>query len=158
MEEAVSNTTALILLSKINKLDLLKKKYQTVFIPSIVLEELTSSQKYIINTQYITREINTFLIVSNPQEILTSNLGAGENTALSLALEKKMCFLTDDKKARTYARLHNIPVLGTLGIIFWNVQQKYITKKQGKEYIEQLVQQGYYLSPELYLKIIQELS
>ncbi len=149
---AVANSTVLILLAKTNRFDLLKNKYRNVFITQIIKEEIT--RKDLI----IKREINKFLKIKNPKQMLKLRLDKGEESAISLASEIKLNFLSDDKKARLAARTLKINVLGTVGILFWNLKRKNINKKEFIELLHALIKKGFYISAELYSNIVKTLD
>ena len=73
-----------------------------------------------------------------------------------MCLEKNIfLFLSDDKKARQYARSLNIKTVGVLGIILENLKLEKINKKEAKELVSRLIDIGYYMSPGLYVKMLE---
>jgi len=109
-EIIVSDTSCLILLDKLGRLDLLRKLFGNIKITQVVADEFGKS-------------IPEFIKIENPidknyQKILESFLDSGESSALALALEKKNCLLIlDDIKGRREARQLEIHFTGTLGIL-----------------------------------------
>jgi len=109
-EIIVSDTSCLILLDKLGRLDLLRNLYGNVTITQVIANEFGKS-------------IPEFIKIENPidknyQKILESFLDAGESSALALALEKKNCLLIlDDIKGRREARQLKIHYTGTLGVL-----------------------------------------
>lgn len=109
-EIIVSDTSCLILLDKLGRLDLLRNLYGNITITQVIANEFGKS-------------IPEFIKIENPidknyQKILESFLDAGESSALALALEKKNCLLIlDDIKGRREARQLKIHYTGTLGVL-----------------------------------------
>jgi len=111
----------------------------------------------LIHTKIIQREISSFIIIEDAKNEITMPLGKGEMSAITLAREKHLIFLSDDKKARKYSLFYDLQVTGTIGILFMNIQKNKITKKQCREYLDQLLHNGFYISSELYRDIIKQL-
>lgn len=109
-EIIVSDTSCLILLNKIGRLDLLRKLFGNITITQVVADEFGKS-------------IPEFIKIENPadknyQKILETLLDSGEASTVALALEKKNCLLIlDDTKGRREARQLKIDLTGTLGIL-----------------------------------------
>jgi predicted nucleic acid-binding protein len=93
----VSDTSCLILLKKINRLDLLQKLFGQITITKIIAEEFGN-------------KLPEFIQIENPenityQKILERFVDRGEASALALAIEKKDCLLIiDDNKGRKEAK------------------------------------------------------
>ena len=152
-KEIVSNTSSIIFICKLNILDLAKNIFHRILIPKEVIEELFN--KNLPENRIIKEELGKFIIKTETKKIVNFPLGSGEKAALSLCLEKNIrIFLSDDKKARSYARSLNIKTIGVIGIILYNLQQKKINKKYARDLVDELIQKDYYMSSELYSKII----
>lgn len=106
----ISDTSCLILLEKLNKLELLKSIFRKVIVTQVIADEFEKS-------------IPDFIEIENPkdenyQRILESFLDPGEASAIALALEKENPLLIiDDYKARREAKQLRIKYTGTLGIL-----------------------------------------
>ena len=88
----IADTTPLISLLKLNRLDLLKELFSTVYIPNFVLQELISNPKYkseadtILNSQFIiTKSITDTTALHILMRI--NMLDRGESEAIILANE-----------------------------------------------------------------------
>lgn len=105
----VSDTSCLILLYKINRLDLLKDLFGNVTITQIVADEFGI-------------QLPDFITIENPKElnyqkILETILDPGESSSIALALDKDDCLLIlDDLKARKEAKQLKMDFTGTLGL------------------------------------------
>lgn len=106
----VSDTSCLILLKRINRLDLLQKLFGQITITEIIAGEFGS-------------ELPDYIRIENPsnsiyQKILESYVDIGEASAIALAMEKKDCLLIiDDNKGRREAKQLGLTFTGTLGIL-----------------------------------------
>lgn len=117
---AVSNSTPLIILSKIGKLDILKEYFKAVYIPQAVYLEVVlqgkglKGSKEVDDAEWINVEnINNRLAART----LSIHLGAGEAEAIILAEEKEMLLLIDDGDGRKTAKEMDLQITGTAGII-----------------------------------------
>ena len=113
----VSDTSCLILLDKIRRLDLLKALFGKIIVTQLVADEFG-------------KKLPDFIQIENPQnltyqKILESFVDIGEASALALAIEKKECLLIiDDNKGRREAKQLDLTFTGTIGILI-------IAKKKG---------------------------
>lgn len=109
-EIIISDTSCLILLFKIDELDLLKKLAEKVFITPIIKKEFGQS-------------LPEWIIIKSPsdkhiQEILEMDLDAGEASAIALAVENNNSLLIiDELKGRKIANHLNLKYAGTFGLI-----------------------------------------
>jgi len=106
----VSDTSCLILFSKIGRLDILKSLFKEVTIISVVANEYG-------------KPLPEFIKTENPnnikyQHILESFLDKGEASAIALAFESDDSLLIiDEAKGRKESKKLGINYTGTLGII-----------------------------------------
>jgi len=118
--EAVSNTSPLLYLYRVQALHLLQALFEEVWTPSAVVRELSvGSEK-----GHDVPEVSTYgwLRVVDPRSIpskwLASDLGPGELAALALALENPgKIVLLDDALARRVAEAAGLTVWGTLRVL-----------------------------------------
>jgi len=153
-KEIVSNTNSLIFIGKLNIFNLVKNLYNNILIPKEIIREIIKYNKP--ENSLIEQEINSgFIKETKVKEIKDFPIHIGERAAISLCLEKNIhTFLSDDKKARRYARSLKIKTIGVLGIIFANLKLKNINKKQAKELVQELIKNDYYMAPELYAEVL----
>ncbi|OQX79434.1 MAG: hypothetical protein B6D64_04920 [Bacteroidetes bacterium 4484_276] len=115
----ISDSSPLISLAVVKKLDTLGKLYDEVFVPDAVFDEVIRADKP------FTKELELFLngktkSVKNKMavEMLSGDIGAGEAEAIVLALEQQPAIvLIDDLKARRFAKMNRLTIIGTLGIL-----------------------------------------
>ena len=123
---AIINASPLIFLTRSHHLELLKAVADEVWIPEPVAEEILRRGQHDITAKAI--EETDWLIGkpvgSIPTAILDWRLGAGESAVLALAIKHQLEVIIDDIAGRKCAARFDIPVRGTLGIVF-------VAKKRG---------------------------
>ena len=106
----ISDTSCLILLTRIGKLDLLQKLYKSVYItPEIECEF----------NQIIPNFIEILEVKDKQKQMLLEfQIDKGESSGIALALEiPEAIIILDDNKARKIATKLSLKVTGTLGVI-----------------------------------------
>ena len=152
----ISNTTPLICLAKIHQLELLKKLFTQVIIPNDVQEELFVHGKPGQHALQEAIEKNWITLV-NPTKIIVLGLGKGETAAISLAKERSDSIILDDAAAIKAAEALAIPPIRTTTVLFLAVQKKILTKKEALFFLNQLIENGYYIAPRYYALIVEKL-
>jgi predicted nucleic acid-binding protein len=110
MHNIISNTSCLIALSNIDRLELLQKRYGRVFITPEVESEFGEILPDWISVVPVRDTYRTLLI--------NSHLDLGESSTIALAGEiDDPLLILDDGKARKYAKSIGLKITGTLGII-----------------------------------------
>ncbi|MBS3080132.1 DUF3368 domain-containing protein [Candidatus Pacearchaeota archaeon] len=150
--EIVSNISSIIFLAKLNIFHLVKNKFSKILVSKEVFDEISAKQSP--ETNVIKRELNNFIEIIKLKKIKELPLDYGERAAISLCLEKNLGFLSDDKVARNYARSLGIEVIGVLGVIIWNFENKKLTKLETLKLINDLLKNDFYISANLYSEII----
>lgn len=143
----ISDTSCLIALSKIEKLDLLKELYQEIIITKDVYNEFGSSlPSWIIITEVEDKR---------KQKEIEQNLDKGEASSITLALEVENAILIiDEIKGRRIAQSFNIDIVGTIGIILLANKKGLISDVVAT--VLRLVNKGFRLSDKLINKIIEK--
>jgi len=120
MPNAISNTSPLLYLYRINAIDWLPQLFDELWIPTAVVNELQEGQR----RGYDVPNPNTYMWLSvvdshaTPSEWLSLDLGAGELAAMALALENPTRIaLLDDQLARRTAQAAGLTVWGTLKVL-----------------------------------------
>ena len=166
----VADSSPLILLSKIGKLELLKNLYGKLFIPQAVYEETIQRGKELEHPDayIIEKAIGTWLIIQtlNPQieheySFIDNNktLGKGEKQGIKLCKQLDAnYFLSDDKEARKVSKMLNIRPIGTIGTVIQCQRQNIIIKKQAVQIVDDLINAGLRIDTILYRRILNELN
>ncbi len=142
----VADSSCLIGLSKIGKLDILHDLFGTVLIPEKVYQEVVISGRgrpgaeEVRNAPWIeTRTVQNQLAVRAFQ----LHLGGGESEAISLAVECAADFLIlDDLKARQIAEELGLSVVGTVAVLYKSAE-KGLLGEDMQTVLERLRQAGF---------------
>jgi len=162
MNEIVSDATPLIYLAKIKKLDLLKSLYNKIIISHQVKIEIVDEGKKIKEPDafLIGKEIDEgFIKVKKVKRLIktTLKLELGELSTLSLAKELKINeVLIDETLGRTAAKLAGLVPKGTLYVLLKNLKSKKITFNDFLSILNELIESGFRLKEDIYLKVIEE--
>lgn len=148
-ETWVINASPLILLGKLGRIDLLEQLAKQIMVPQAVLCEVASggaADAGIGNTLVWAqnRVIEDILV---PISISGWDLGAGESQVLAHCILGRYRAVLDDGEARAAAKVHSVPLVGSLGVILRARKAGLIPT--ARPLVEQLVESGSYLSPEL---------
>jgi len=141
----VSDSTTLIILYDLDKLEYLKNIFSTIYIPQKVYDEI-SCKKDIVLPKFITVQK-----VKESQRVdeLKLLLDDGESEAIALALEKKLPLIIDEKKGRKIALNLGVDILGLLGVLYLNIKKGFIDKKEAKLFLKTAKTDGYRISEKL---------
>jgi len=156
---AVTNTSPLIYLSRIGRLDLFWQ-YREVLIPEKVLEEIEAGRKRghpeALDVRRLVRTGHA-RVVRVPKVRREWNLGPGETAAIALALRERVDeIVIDDRAAIAIAKFLGLrPV--SIPFLLLRDRKKGQTRQQAFEAaLRRLVGEGYYLSPDLVDRLIKE--
>ncbi len=119
MQKVVSNSSPIIHLAKIGKLELLKEYFQGIIVPKAVYRECIlegnghEEVELIKNANWIkVSQVKDQKLV----RLLRSSLDDGESEAIALSLENGAdLILLDDSDAREKARLYELEITGIIG-------------------------------------------
>ena len=132
----VADTTPIITLMKLQRLDLLEKLFGTVLVPNAVYEELISNSNYLIEAQMVVEcPFLKHCSVSDRQSIKILReivgLDAGESEAIALAEEKCADLLIiDERKGRRVAKQMELKITGTIGILLQAFDCKILSQEE----------------------------
>ena len=167
---AVSDSTPLIYLAKIGRLDIIRDVFQKIYVPEAVIDEAVTQGKALnmSDASIIEKAVGTWIIkervepgVDAEYSFLDNNtrLGNGEKEALKLCKQLDAAyFIADDREARRVSSILNIKPIGTCGTVVQAFRQGSITKKEALRVIDDLVKVGFRISSTLYRKILDELE
>lgn len=143
----VSDSSALIALTPIGQLALLKELFAAVSIPPAVAREVAPS---VARPNWI---VECGLAQPIDLRLLQSSLGAGEREAISLALELGgQWIILDDLPARRLAEALGLSVTGTLGVLVY-------AKRRGllpavRPWFDMLLAVNFHVAPALYRQVL----
>ena len=147
-KEIVINTGPIIsLVAATGNLNILSMLYKNVFVPYEVAQEILKSSIH----KFAVKEFNeaSFLTnIDNPlhiSPILKNILDIGEASVIQLALNKKIqTVCIDEKVGRRVAKLNNLLLTGSIGILIKAKNKGYISSM--KNAISEMKNKGIYLS------------
>ena len=136
----ISDTTCLIILSKIAALNLLKSLFSTVTITPEVQQEFGNPLPdwIILETSTNKHQLSALKLI----------LDDGEASAIALCLETPNCLLIiDERKGRKVAQNLQIPTIGTLGILLEAKNRGFL--ENIRPFVDKIQQTDFRISKEL---------
>ncbi len=166
MKIAVSNSSPLILLAKINMLEILSYFFEKILIPPEVYHEVVEigieqgqGDAYLVK-DFVEKKI---IEIKSPKEMniqpFTNNsLHQGELEVIKLAYSiPTKIILLDDEEARIFGRSLGLKVKGTLGLLIDYRREGKIEKDRAIELLNRL-NSIMYLSGELFTYVLSKLD
>lgn len=154
----VVDTSPLIFLSHLDRLDLLRRGGREVVIPRAVLFEVVARQDSAAAAIHAACE--SWLVVKEVRdraavEFVNVDLHAGEAEAIVLAKELAVEWLVmDDQKARQCATRAGLKVVGTLGLLLAAKRKGQVPSVRRE--IEKLQEAGFRASPRLVTAVLEQ--
>lgn len=160
----VSDTTPLISLLKINRLDLLEKLFGKVLIPQSVFQELTIDERFRTEAEQI--KGNRFILVktvSNQDSVSllgrATGLDKGESEAIILTDELRAdILLMDEAKGRNVSAQMGIRVMGTIGILMAAYEERELSADEVKACVDGLQRAGRHIGQRHYQMLLSRLT
>lgn len=160
----IADTTPIIILMKLQRLDLLEKLFDTVIVPNAVYEELVSNSNYQTEAQMVVEcPFLKRLEVSDRQSIKilreVVGLDAGESEAIALAEENHADLLIiDERKGRRVAKQMELKIIGTIGILLQAFDCEILSKTEILSYAENLKNSSIRISDTLFELILDHIK
>ncbi len=151
----ISDSTTIITLLNIDRLDVLKNIFSLVYIPQKVYEEVVIEEKIILDKEFfVVKEISD----KNLYTLLSKSLDAGECEAIVLAKEMELSLIIDEKKGRKIASNLGINIFGFIGLLILNYKNRLLTKEDTLDVFYKAKEQGFRVGIRLeneFLKLIE---
>jgi predicted nucleic acid-binding protein len=160
----VSDTTPLISLLKIDRLDLLEKLFGQVLIPKTVFNELTDDVRFKEEAEQIksSEYIKIKSVINNESVgILKKNTGLdqGESEAIILTDEVRAdILLMDEAKGRVISMQRGIKIMGTIGILIAAYENDIITANEAMKCIDGLQKANRHIGERHYRRLLERLK
>jgi predicted nucleic acid-binding protein len=155
----ISDSSSLIMVARLERLDLLTNLFQQIYIPQRVAEEITAKE------DSVAREVLShpaFAVVTSTDHslltLLDGTLDYGEAEALTLAQEKQLLLLIDEKKGRKIAKNMGLKIIGLLGVLLLNQRRGHIPQTEALDLLEQIKRMDFRLSAKLESDFLQQLQ
>lgn len=150
MREVLCNTSPLLYLHQLGRLDLLPALYARITIPEAVAFELHEGGR--LGHAVPDVEALAWIAIEKVEQAamlrLATDLDAGEREVLALALARPGCLaLLDDGQARRYATMLDLTFTGTLGVLTRAKQRGLLD--QVRPCLDQLQALGFRVAPAL---------
>ena len=140
----VADATTLIVLSNLNRLDLLGM-FESLLVPAEVYKELTAKKDF---------ALPPFCEIVDCKEQLYSDLlhllDPGESEAIALARSRDLPLLIDEKKGRRVAKDLGIVCMGFVGLLCLAIQKDLVSKDEALSLLDHAVAKGFRISRKLW--------
>jgi len=147
----IGDSSALVALAVVNQLELLEKLYDNLYIPEAVFNEVTQIGKPQSD------KLRQFLQSRVKRVDLTlTQLGLGLGELEAITLYKNLdadVLLIDDNRAKKYASLNGVKVIGSLGILIKAKEQGHIEKV--KPLLDEIQKSEVYIAMKLIEKVLE---
>lgn len=160
----VSDTTPLISLLKIDRIDLLEKLFGQVLIPRAVFDELTLDERFKLEADQIRRkQFIKVKAVKNPESASVlkraTGLDQGESEAIILTDEQNAdVLLMDEAKGRAVSFQMGFKIMGTIGILMAAYEENELTADEVRACVEGLQRAGRHISQKQYQMLLDKLG
>jgi len=157
----ISNSSALINLVIIGRLDLLREKFGEIIVPQAVWQEVVIEGAGKPGAKEVERAnwIRVEEVTNKPLvQLLEQKLDDGESEAIALALEVGAdLVLLDERDARDTAESLGLDILGVIGILIWAKKKGLILSLQDE--LDQLRNVAKFrFNDELYRRVLAEVG
>jgi hypothetical protein len=140
MKLIISDSTTIITLLNIDRLDVLKNIFSSVYIPHKVYDEIVIEERIVLDERFfITKEIEDKKLY----KLLSRSLDAGESEAIVLAKEMELSLIIDEKKGRKIASNLGINIFGFIGLLVLNYKKELLTKEETLDVFYRAKEQGF---------------
>ena len=159
----VSDTTPLIYLARIGRIQLLKNLFQHIQVPNEVKVEVVDRGKeknypdaYVIEEAFNEGWITLGNLTRNNEKkasilVEAAGIDIGEAEAIMLTRQKaEETILMDQAHARTVARQFGLKPKGTLYLIVVSARRGMLSKQDAKEDLSRLVEANFRISTKIY--------
>lgn len=155
----VSNTSPILNLAIVNRLEFLRRQFGEILIPNAVLEELKIDEdrpgSQLIRDAITSGWIQVQKVNNEPLvQLLKQTLDRGEAEAITLAIETEADWtILDEREGRKVAKSLGLQVVGILGVL---IRAKQIGEIESLQpIIDDLMNKaGFRIAPELLARII----
>ncbi|MGI1691864.1 DUF3368 domain-containing protein [Thermoanaerobacter uzonensis] len=150
MHKVIANSTPLIILSNINKINILEQLYGIIYVPSGVFEEVNFAGDF-KNYDFI-KVVN--IRNKEAKQFFPVSLHKGEIEVMILAKEinADLCII-DDYLARKHAKNLGLTVTGTLGVLIKAKEKKIL--KEVKPLLDKMLEKNFYIDRKLYSEVLE---
>ncbi len=154
----VCNTSPLILLAKIDRIDTLNRLYSELLIPKAVADEIGAKPGKENDQVQALLKKGTLQLRRPSAKILTElpvDLGRGEREVIALAIDSGAdLVILDDQQGRLVSRDRGLPVTGTVGVLIEAKERGFIPSLRPE--MDRLIEAGMWINEVFYHRILKE--
>ena len=150
----IGDSSALVALATMDRLDLLEKIFDKIYVPQAVYDEVSISYKpqSVKLKEFLANKVEIVKL-----DISKMGLGQGELEAIALYKSKEADFLLiDDRRAKNFAKLNGINVIGSLGVMMLAKDKGLIDSL--RDDLEKLVNSSLFISQNLIDRVLFEVG
>lgn len=155
-----SNSSPVITLGAVGKLNLLQKCFKEVIIPLAVMEEILQKKDNPESLAVQKARGEGWLKVETIQIhplLKVGMLGRGEVEAISLAVKHKSLLLIDDDMAKNYGGILGVEAHGTLFVLSLAQKKSLLDRTEVILLLQRMIERGFYISTEVYAEFVKSL-
>lgn len=155
MSEAwVVNASPLILFSRIARLDLIERLAPTILVPDAVIEEVRFGEHKDRTAATAVEWAGRYRVadIAVATSIEHWDLGLGESQVIAHCSGGSRWAVLDDRAARRCAVAHNVPVIGTLGVVLRSKTNHQI--ENARPLVKELIAAGMFLDDEFVDRVL----
>jgi len=148
----ISDTTILITLINIDEFRVLKLFIDSIIIPHEVYNEVSQKPSA---KNYLDHEINNgFISIESYKDSslfreINYILDSGESASITLAIEKQLPLIIDEKKGRRFAQKQGVEIIGLVGILRFLYVENILRREEVLAIIEKLNGSDFHVSSKL---------
>lgn len=158
MPKVVSNTTPIISLLKLDRLELLQKLYSEVYIPTAVHREIEAGKSKRFYRDLLKVDWINIVEIQNKSAVkYFLDLDEGEAEAIVLASEIGAdLIMLDEKLGRFHAKQADLKVTGTIGILIKAKAAGFI--RALNPLLDELIEKGVWINEKLKVEILKKVG
>lgn len=153
----VSDTSPLLNLALIDRLDLLEAQFSSLTVPTQVWNELIAGEAGVDALRELRDNGFLTIVEVNRSDLFTEifyKLDLGETAAICHAMEQDAdLILLDEKDGRRVARRHDLTMTGVIGVLLRGANDGDVELKTE---LDDLREAGFWISDNLYSKVLSE--
>jgi len=158
MLKVISNTTPIISLLKLNRLDLLQQLYNEIYIPVAVYREIEDGKAKIYYKDLSKFDWIKIVDINDKKSVkYFLDLDKGEAEAIVLATECNAdLIILDERLGRFYAKHAELKVTGTIGVLVKAKMEGIINAV--RPLLDELIEKDVWISDKLKREILQKIG
>jgi len=147
----VFDTSALFNFGHRGEMELILKNliqlYELMIPPSVekqtqIKETYKTYYQKLIADYFIIKPVEFSTLSSKTIEMLVSRLGEVDTDVITLGINTKGTIVIDDRKARKEMKAIGVHHTGTIGLIYYSVQHKWLTREDAEIIVKKLNERG----------------